>query len=127
MLDVSDSAGERLFEFFAATIRNANTRSAYIRGVEHFIGWRGVADLGSLGEIRPLHSAAYIEDCQGLFSAPTVKLRLAGLRSLLDWLVRTWRDGQQYMQRGKTPILAADEAKRLIAAIPAVFSSRCDP
>lgn len=65
--DTSDDAGERFLEFFAATIRNANTRGAYMRAVEHFLGWRGVADLASLGDIRPLHIAAYIEECQGLF------------------------------------------------------------
>ena len=126
--DTSDDAGERFLEFFAATIRNANTRGAYMRAVEHFLGWRGVADLPSLSDIRPLHIAAYIEECQGLFSAPTVKLRLAGLRSLFDWLVRTGvmasnpatsvRGPSHDVQRGKTPILAADEAKRLIASIP---------
>lgn len=127
--DTSDDAGERFLEFFAATIRNANTRAAYMQAAEHFLGWRGMAGLVTLGDIRPLHIAAYIEECQGLFSAPTIKLRLAGLRSLFDWLVRNGvmasnpatsvRGPSHDVQRGKTPILAADEAKRLIASIPA--------
>lgn len=127
--DTRHDAGVHFLEFFAATIRNANTRAAYMRAAAHFLEWRGVANLATLDEIRPLHVAAYVEECQGLFSAPTVKLRLAGLRSLFDWLVRTGvmasnpatsvRGPSHDVKRGKTPILSADEAKRLIASIPA--------
>jgi len=65
--DTSDDAGEHFLEFFAATIRNTNTREAYMRAAAHFLSWRGVADLASLGEIRPLHVAAYIEGLTSRF------------------------------------------------------------
>ena len=85
----ADDAGERFLEFFAATIRNSNTRTAYLRSVGDFLTWGDIPNLTSLREIRPLHVAAYIEECGGRVAAPTVKLRLAALRSLFDWLVRT--------------------------------------
>lgn len=64
--DTSDAAGERFLEFFAVTIRNASPRAAYMRAVEHFLGWRGVAELAALGDI-PLHIATYIEERLGCF------------------------------------------------------------
>jgi site-specific recombinase XerD len=124
----SERAGETFLEFFAATINNKNTREAYIRAVSHFINWPMIAELGSLNDIRPLHVAAYINHCETLFSAPTVKQRLAALRSLFDWMVRNGamtsnpamsvRGPSHEVQRGKTPILAATEAKDLINSIP---------
>lgn len=123
-----DDAAERFLEFFAATIRNANTRGAYVRAVAHFLSWPSVAGLGSLNEIRPLHVAAYIEECGERVSAPTVKLRLAALRACFDWLVRTGvmtsnpahsvRGPAHSVARGKTPILTPEEARRLIESIP---------
>lgn len=124
-----EDAAERFLEFFAATIRNANTRMAYVRAVGHFLGWPAVAGLASLNEIRPLHVAAYIEECGDLVSAPTVKLRLAALRACFDWLVRTGvmasnpahsvRGPAHSVARGKTPVLSPEEARRLIESIPA--------
>ena len=84
--------------------------------------------MASLREIRPLHVAAYIEECVDLVSAPTVKQRLAALRSLFDYLVRTGvvehnpahavRGPSHDAVRGKTPILSPQEARRLLESIP---------
>lgn len=123
-----DRAGETFLEFFAATISNKNTREAYVRAVSHFVNSPAIATLGSLNDIRPLHVAAYINHCETMFSAPTVKQRLAALRSLFDWMVRNGamtanpamsvRGPSHDVARGKTPILAAAEAKDLINSIP---------
>lgn len=124
-----EDAAERFLEFFAATIRNANTRAAYVRAVGHFLSWPAVAGLASLNEIRPLHVAAYIEECGELVSAPTVKLRLAALRACFDWMVRkgvmpsnpahSVRGPAHSVARGKTPVLLPQEARHLIESIPA--------
>lgn len=124
-----EDAAERFLEFFAATIRNANTRMAYVRAVGHFLSWPAVAGLASLNEIRPLHIAAYIEECGELVSAPTVKLRLAALRACFDWMVRNGvmphnpahsvRGPAHSVARGKTPVLSPQEARHLIESIPA--------
>ena len=87
-------AQERFLEFFAATIRNKNTRAAYFRAVCRFLEWCDGRHL-ELEDIRPVHVAAYIEmftttDEQedGLpFSSPTIKQHLAGIKMLFDYLV----------------------------------------
>src|SRR3954449_12219187 len=55
-----EHAARRFLEFFAATIRNRNTRMAYYRAACSFFTWleqRGVTDLV---DIEPLHVAAYV-------------------------------------------------------------------
>src|SRR5665213_1529143 len=125
--DTHHDAGERFIELFAATIRNANTRAAYMSAVADFLAFPPVAALGSLAEVRSIHVSAYIEHVSARFAPQTVKLRLAGLRGLFDWLARHGVletnpaapvRGPAYSQnRGKTPILIAAEAKRLIESI----------
>src|SRR5260221_61994 len=81
-----DHAARRFVEFFAATIRNRNTRAAYAQGVGQFCCWcegRGL----ELAGITPIVIAAYIEELTGRRSAPTVKQHLAAVRMLFDFLV----------------------------------------
>ena len=59
-----DTAVRRFLEFFAATIRNKNTRMAYYRAVTDFFGWLDAAGIGTLVDIEPLHVATYIEALQ---------------------------------------------------------------
>src|SRR4051812_32549990 len=59
--DAGDQAARRFLEFFAATIRNKNTRTAYLHAVGRFFAWCEHHQLGALDEIEPLHVAAYIE------------------------------------------------------------------
>lgn len=127
--DTHRDAGERFLEYFAATIRNPNTRAAYMNGVADFLRFAPVADLGSLAEVRSIHVSAYIESVGERFAPQTVKLRLAALRGLFDWLARHGvletnpaapvRGPSYTIKRGKTPILTAAEAKRLIESIDA--------
>ena len=127
VVDTHPDAGERFVEYFVATIRNANTRAAYMNAVADFLRFAPVADLGSLSELRSIHVTLYIERVSARFSPPTVKLRLAALRGLFDWLARHGvlevnpaapvRGPSYAVKRGKTPILTAAEAKRLIESI----------
>ncbi len=128
------TAQERFLEFFAATIRNKNTREAYFRAVSRFLKWSDERQL-ELEDIRPVHVAAYIEmftttDEQedGLpFSAPTVKQHLAAIKMLFDYLVTgqivpfnpaaSVRGPRYSTKRGKTPVLTATQAKELIESI----------
>ena len=117
----------RFLEFFAATIRNAHTRRAYARGVGDFLGWCAARGVSALPQIQPLHVAGWIEELGRQVSTPTVKQRLAGVRHLFDWLVRTQvvplnpavsvRGPAHSVRRGKTPVLDPTEARALIDAI----------
>lgn len=117
----------RFLEFFAANIRNPNTRRAYARAADDFLRWcqdHGVRDLAA---ISPIHVAGWIEQLGATLSAPTVKLRLAAVRNLFDWLVvgqavplnpAASVRGPAYAARtGRTPVLEAEEARALIDAI----------
>jgi site-specific recombinase XerD len=56
-----DTAVRRFLEFFAATIRNKNTRMAYYRAVTDFFAWLDAAGIVALVDIEALHVATYIE------------------------------------------------------------------
>src|ERR1700680_1897000 len=84
VLNVRLPALFRFWEFFAANIRNKNTRRAYYKAACRFSDWcqgRGVHELAG---VKPLHVAAYIEALQGELSKPTTKQHLAALRMLFD-------------------------------------------
>jgi site-specific recombinase XerD len=71
--------------------------------------------------------AAYIEDLGKLVSAPTVKLHLAALRQLFDYLVvgqvmptnpaSAVRGPKHVVKRGLTPVLTPKEARLLLRSI----------
>src|SRR6266446_6958783 len=121
--DAGDQAARRFLEFFAATIRNKNTRMAYYRAVLQFFAWCDQHQLGQLVDIEPLHVAAYIEGLQQAFAKPSVKQHLAAIRMLFDWLVtggivatnpaHAVRGPKHVVKRGKTPVLTPDEALAL--------------
>ena len=118
---------KRTLEFFTAQIRNPNTRRAYARAASRFSAWCAEYGLQDLLAIEPVHVAAYIETLQLQMTAPSVKLQLAALRVLFDWLVvgqvipvnpaSSVRGPKHSVKKGKTPVLAADEARTLIDAI----------
>jgi len=120
-----DATKNRAIEFFVANIRNPNTRRAYARTSAEFAQWCDRQCIRSLREIRPVHVAAYIE--QLTLSAPSVKQRLAAIRAFFDWLVlghamdvnpaASVRGPKHSVKKGKTPALAADEARALINTI----------
>ena len=125
--DAGDHAARRFLEFFVATIRNKNTRMAYYRAACHFFTWVEQHEIGELADIEPVHVAAYIEALQATAAKPTVKLHLAAIRMLFDWLVvgqvlavnpaHAVRGPKHVVRRGKTPVLSEDEARRLLDSI----------
>ena len=125
--DAGDAAARRFLEFFAATIRNKNTRMAYMRAVGQFFAWCDSRHVGELADIEPLHIAAYIEELLGSMAKPTVKQHLAAIRMLFDWLVTghvvimnpaTSVHGPKHVvKRGKTTVLTAEQARELLDSI----------
>jgi site-specific recombinase XerD len=125
--DAGDQAVRRFLEFFAATIRNKNTRMAYYRAVCDFFAWCDRHRIGGIADIEPLHVAAYIENLQHAMSKPTVKQHLAAIRMLFDWLVtgqvvatnpaHAVRGPKHVVNTGKTTVLDADQARTLLDSI----------
>ena len=122
-----DKAVRRFLEFFAATIRNRNTREAYYRAACSFFAWLDQNGIAALDDIEPLHVSLYIETLQTTAAKPTVKQHLAAIRMLFDWMVigqilptnpaHAVRGPKHVVRRGKTPFLTEDQARRLLAGI----------
>lgn len=120
-------AEDRFRDFFAVNIRNPNTRTAYGRAADGFCGFAAAAGLGSLGEVEPVHVAAWVEALGRDHAPATVKQRLAAVRMLFDWLVvgqvvpanpaAAVRGPRHVVKRGKTPVLDRADARRLIETI----------
>jgi len=120
-------AAKRVLEFFTAQINNDHTRKAYMNATRRFAEWCASHGIGELVAVQPFHVAAFVKQLQGEFSPPTVKQHLAALRMLFDWLVtghvmdvnpaHSVRGPKYVVKKGKTPVLAADEARELLDAI----------
>lgn len=126
MLAEASTTQKRYIEFFAANIRNKNTRAAYLRCCTRFLSWSESLDL-KLNQIEVLHVAMYIEQLSQQVSAPTVKQHLAALRMLFDWMVigqcmkmnptAGVRGPRHVYQEGKTPVLDARQTRKLFDSI----------
>ena len=125
--DAGDHAARRFLEFFAAQIRNKNTRMAYYRAACHYFAWVEQHQIGELADIEPIHVAAYIEVLQTTAAKQTVKLHLAAIRMLFDWLIigqvlavnpaHAVRGPKHVVKRGKTPVLTEEQARGLIQSL----------
>ena len=128
--DAGYQAARRFLEFFAATIRNKNTRTANLHAVSRFFAWCEHHQLGQLADIEPLHVAAYIEALGKDFEKPTVKQHLAAIRMLFDWLVtgqvvatnpaHSVRGPKHVVKTGKTTVLDTEQARKLLDSIKIV-------
>lgn len=117
----------RVAEFFAAQIRNPNTRRAYLRAAEDFSSFCASHGLHQLDQVQALHIAAWTEMQIKTYSKPTVKQQLAAVRMLFDWLVvgqvvptnpaSAVRGPKHSVKRGKTPVLDAASTRQLLDSI----------
>lgn len=117
----------RFVEFFTAEIRNRNTRRVYAAAVGDFLAWCEGRSLGPLEKLEPVHVAGYVEDLGARHEPATVKVHLAAVRMLFDYLVRggllrfnpaaAVRGPRLVVRSGKTPALAEEEARELIDSI----------
>lgn len=127
IMSASERGAYRFLEFFAANIRNQNTRAAYYRNVCAFFRWCETRKITQLEEISSFHVAGYLELLTKQRSAPTVKQHLAAVRMLFDWLVtgqivpsnpaHSVRGPKHVVKKGKTPVLLGEEARTLLDSI----------
>src|SRR6516225_1636898 len=125
LANAGENAATKFLEFFAARIRNLNTREAYARACSQFLTWceQHVDDLRL---ITPMHVAAYIEQHPG--SPQTIKQHLAAIKMLFDYLVISQivptnpaapvKGPTHVVKRGKTPVLSVEDARALLNSIP---------
>jgi site-specific recombinase XerD len=122
-----DQAALRFLEFFTAAIRNPHTRRAYALASAEFLDWCAEKGVPSLTTVHALHVATWIEQGSRTVSVPSVKLRLAAIRALFDWLVvgqivpanpaASVRGPRHVVTVGKTPVLDPAEARALLDSI----------
>ena len=129
---ILSSAGEaaltRFAEYFTVRIRNPHTRRAYFRNAIAFLLWCEGKGVGDLRAVKPMMVAAYIELLQQTHAKPSVKQHLATIRMLFDWLVtgqvvdsnpaHAVRGPKHVVNKGKTPVLTAEETRALLDSIP---------
>lgn len=116
-------ATESFVEFFASTIPNKNTRTAYLQAVTQFSDWCEERRL-SLNAVSPIVLAAYREQHSG--SLPTVKQHFSALRMLFAWFVekgvtdrnpvREVKTAKFSRGEGKTPAFSVEEMKQLFVS-----------
>jgi integrase/recombinase XerD len=121
-------AERQFWEFFVTQLANDNTRRAYFNAAHRFAEWCELREISGLQQVQPIHISAYLKALQEKLSAPTVKQHLAALRMLFDWLVighvlevnpaHAVRGPPYVVTKGKTPVLAVDEARALLDSIP---------
>lgn len=121
-----DAASVRFLEFFAASIRNRGTRAVYAHAIGRFCRWCDSQSI-TLTCVRSLVVATYIEQLGSDLKPPTVKLHLAAIRSLFDYLVTgqivpfnpaaSVRGPKYVVREGKTPVLIATDARILLDSI----------
>lgn len=124
-----DRAAYRFLEFFTAQIRNPQTRRAYARAVGDFCRWAEAHGIRSIETVSSVHVAAWVERLGREVSPPTVKQHLAAVRMMFDWLATggvlpfnpatAVRGPKHSVKKGKTPVLAPEEARALLDAIDA--------
>lgn len=122
-----EPAARRFLEFFTVNIRNPNTRAAYGRAAGAFLEWCKAHGLAELGQLQPVHIAAYIEQLGREYAAPSVKQHLACLRMLFDWLVigqvlpvnpaHAVRGPRHSVTKGTTAVISSAEARALLDSV----------
>ena len=111
-------------EFFAARISNPHTRRAYARFVGRFLSWCEDQDL-ALRHVSPGRAGRFLDQLPG--DNPTKNQALAALRHFFDALVTrhavalnpfaSVRGKKHAVIDGKTPELAIQQARDLLASI----------
>lgn len=117
---------KRFVEFFTANIRNPNTRASYFLAVKRFCDWCELRNL-LLEDVEPTIVAYYVEELKDCYCDASIKVHLAAMRMLFDYLVTGGVIDQSpaaavkgpkiAITQGKTPVLSATDARKLLDSI----------
>ncbi|MBX3415935.1 MAG: tyrosine-type recombinase/integrase [Pirellulales bacterium] len=128
-IDTHRGTWARYVEFLTARIRNRGTREIYHRAAVRFGCWCEQRGIVRLEQVNPVVVATYIEEAMHIFAPPTTKQHLSALKMLFDHLTTghvvpfnpaaAVRGPKHVVKKGKTPVLAAEEARQLLDAIDA--------
>jgi hypothetical protein len=115
--DAGEHAALRFLEFFAATVRNRNTRAAYMVAVSRFFTCCEQHRIGRLADIEPLHVAGLRRDArpelreagsEAASRGDPHAVRLADHRRRARYQSGAPVRGPKHVvKRGKTPVLSA--------------------
>jgi len=118
---------ESILEFFCATISNKNTRRTYMSGIKSLVDFGETKMSIKLVDMRPMHIAAWVEDSTRINAITTVRAQLSAVKMLFSYLVvkgliesspaHHIKSPRFSREIGTTPIMSAEEAKRLLASI----------
>lgn len=118
-----------VLEFFAAEIRNPNTRRVYILAIEDFFSYASSLPGGDrLETITPIHIASWLEQMSRIgLAVPTQKQRLAAVKRIFQSLTAqqiirinpapSVRGPKFSARTGKTPVLTPAETRQLLDVI----------
>jgi integrase/recombinase XerD len=125
--EAGERAAWRFLEFFAVNIRNKNTRAAYGQAAGAFLRWCEDRGITCSEDVQKVHVAGYIEQLQGVRSAPTVKQHLACIRMLFDWLVtgqvvpsnpaHAVRGPRHSVRKGSTTVMSSEDTRAFLKTI----------
>jgi site-specific recombinase XerD len=117
-----EKAQSAFFEFFAATIPNANTREAYMRDVIRFFNWCQERSFDPM-TVNAIHLSGYREHLRRELSPQSVKRHFSALRTLYAWWVekgilernpvREVKTEKFSRTEGKTPAFDLEDMRRL--------------
>jgi len=128
-----EGSGERAIrqtlEWFAARLTNPNTRTTYGRAIGKFCAWCAEQGLERLEDVEPVHVASFLNALRAAgASRATRRQHLSAVRGLYNDLLSggalgirhnpalSVRGPRMIIERGKTPILTASEARKLLLA-----------
>jgi integrase/recombinase XerD len=111
---------------FLASVRNRNTRDAYVQALVRFTNWCEDRNL-ELAEVTPFTINAYVNEMERDYKAATVRQHLAAIRLLFDHLVAGGvvpinptseiRGPKGAVRKRNTAALQPQEIRRLLGSI----------
>jgi site-specific recombinase XerD len=113
-------------EYFTARLRNPRTRRNYLQAAKRFCAWLDAHEM-KVTTVKPVDVAAYVEQLIAEVAPATVNLHLSAIRELFSYLTingviafspaSVVKGIKHVVRTGKTPVLSAEQTRRLFYSI----------